>query len=340
MPITPKHIIISRTDSIGDVILTLPMASYLKTLFPSCKISFLGRNYTKDVIACCKDVDAFLSFDTFLELSERDAIQQLKNVNADVFIHVFPRKELARWAKKAQITYRIGTSHRLYHLNSCNKRVSFSRKKSNLHESQLNLKLLAPLGFHGTPDLMEIGQKLKFSPSLEKSEKVNSILHPDKKNIILHPKSQGSAVEWGLKNFSSLCVELDKQGFYPIFTGTKNEGILVGKEIKLAQLPAKTTFGELSLSELILLISKSDALIAASTGPLHIAGALNIKALGLFSPRKPIHPGRWMPLGGESKALVYNHHCEKCSKNKPCNCIRKITVEQVIQELQTKNPTH
>ncbi|NLF41723.1 MAG: glycosyltransferase family 9 protein, partial [Bacteroidales bacterium] len=47
----PKgNLIISRTDAIGDVILTLPLASYLKSLEPGRKIIFLGRNYTKAII--------------------------------------------------------------------------------------------------------------------------------------------------------------------------------------------------------------------------------------------------------------------------------------------------
>ena len=36
------RIILSRTDSIGDVVLTLPMAAALKQSFPGCTVVFLG----------------------------------------------------------------------------------------------------------------------------------------------------------------------------------------------------------------------------------------------------------------------------------------------------------
>ncbi|RYG01290.1 MAG: glycosyl transferase family 9, partial [Chitinophagaceae bacterium] len=42
----PENIIISRTDSIGDVVLTLPMAKIIKQQFPDCRIAFLGKEYT------------------------------------------------------------------------------------------------------------------------------------------------------------------------------------------------------------------------------------------------------------------------------------------------------
>jgi hypothetical protein len=41
------RIILCRTDRIGDVILTLPMAGVLKEKFPGCTVIFLGRNYFK-----------------------------------------------------------------------------------------------------------------------------------------------------------------------------------------------------------------------------------------------------------------------------------------------------
>ena len=60
-----KRILISRTDAIGDVMLTLPMAGILKESFPSARILFFGKTYTKAVIECCSSVDEFVNFDEF-----------------------------------------------------------------------------------------------------------------------------------------------------------------------------------------------------------------------------------------------------------------------------------
>ena len=61
-----KHdftLVLSRTDSIGDTILTLPMAGMLKKTFPGCRIVFLGRSYTRDVVAVCRHINAFLDYE-------------------------------------------------------------------------------------------------------------------------------------------------------------------------------------------------------------------------------------------------------------------------------------
>ncbi|MDP1615244.1 MAG: glycosyl transferase family 9, partial [Methylococcales bacterium] len=65
MPL-PTNIIISRTDSIGDVILTLPVAAVLKQAFPDMVIGFLGTHYTKPIIDACAHIDVFIDKDDFL----------------------------------------------------------------------------------------------------------------------------------------------------------------------------------------------------------------------------------------------------------------------------------
>ena len=120
-----QKIIISRTDSIGDVVLTLPLAGMLKSTQPGCEISFLGRSYTKDVIHACEHINTFLDWDEIA--ADQDPVKIISSVGADIIIHVFPRKEIASLAKKAGIPLRLGTTNRLYHWNTCNKLVRLSR---------------------------------------------------------------------------------------------------------------------------------------------------------------------------------------------------------------------
>ena len=134
---SPNKIVISRTDSIGDVALTLPIAGILKQKFPKAKIVFLGNTYTKPIINCSSSVDEVWEWAEIQNMEDRAQIEWLKQQNVDVFIHVFPRRELARLAQKAKIPHRIGTSHRLYHLLTCNHRPNFTRKNSELHFHRL-----------------------------------------------------------------------------------------------------------------------------------------------------------------------------------------------------------
>lgn len=328
---TEQKIIISRTDSIGDVVLTLPLAGILKEKYPNCTILFLGKTYTKPVVKLSKYVDEFINWD---ELQKKEnPVDTLKALKADVFIHVFPNKELARMVHKAKIPIRIGTKGRLFHTLTCNKKVSFSRRKSNLHEAQLNTKLLAPLGIDKLFSLEEIKHFYGFEKITPLPEKLKLLINKDKKSIILHPKSKGSAKEWGLDNFKKLIEVLPENEFQIFISGTEEEGKLIGNSLPFEKQNVVSLVGKLTLVEFISFISATDGLVAASTGPLHVSAALGKKAIGLFSPKKPIHPGRWSPLGKQAQAVVFNANCELCKKGKDCNCIQKITPEQVVKLL-------
>jgi len=324
-----NRIIISRTDSIGDVILTLPVAGILKKKFPDCEIIFMGREYTEAVIKACEHIDAFLDWDKLSGGNEKDAVKTLKEIRADLILHVFPRPEIARMAKKAGIPDRLGTTNRLYHWNTCNKLVRLSRRKSELHEAQLNLKLIESISNEGLTSQKDIPDLYGLTNTEPVNDQFLSLIDPSLKNIILHPKSKGSAREWGLENFISLINILPKENFRIFVSGTREEGELI-KASDLFEIDHVIDLtDQMTLGQLMSFIKQCDSLVAASTGPLHLASALGIQAIGIYPPIKPMHPGRWAPLGKKAKYLVKQEDCEDCRKQGPCHCMEEIRPEDV-----------
>jgi len=326
------NILISRCDSIGDVVLTLPMAGLIKAHFPKSRIIFLGKTYTRDVVALSEYVDEFLNYDVLKHQPHEEQIAILKNLKADAILHVFPKKEIALLAEQAGILLRIGTLSRLYHWYTCNRKIHLPRKNSNLHEAQLNLKLLGPLGMNTNLQLSEITSYYGFSKVPELPEKFKTLIDKKRYNLILHPKSKGSAREWGLENYQTLFELLPPDKYKVFVSGTKEDGEQIKDWIKLNPQVTDIT-GTMSLKEFIAFIAACDGLVAASTGPLHIAAALGKTAIGLFAPMRPIHPGRWKPLGSKAHALVLDKKCSDCRKSNICHCIQEIEAQQVVDLL-------
>ncbi len=315
---TPSTIIISRTDSIGDVVLTLPMCGIIKEKWPQIKIIFLAKAYTEAVVNSCVHVDEFMNWDEMSQGSPANQIAALQKKKAEVIIHVFPRKEILWLAKRAHIAWRIATAGRIYTIGKCNKLVFFSRKKSALHEAQLNLKLLRPLGFDDNFPFESLSKYYGFHKFNEYALKVAKVflqeLGEEKRKIILHPLSKGSASEWSLENYNLLASKLVDCGFEVIITGTKEEGEKMRSIVDVSRNGVYDTTGRFKLEELVALIGQCDALVAASTGPLHIAAASGTLAIGLYSPKRPIHPGRWAPLGIRTVVLTAEKHPMKGQK--------------------------
>ncbi|MDR1725838.1 MAG: glycosyltransferase family 9 protein [Bacteroidales bacterium] len=321
-------ILICRTDGLGDVVLTLPLVGMIKKLLPESRIIFLGKDYTFPVIQCDCDIDQFISWDNLKILSYKSQINFLREKNIDIVLHVFPVKEIVRLTYKARIPLRISTSHRIYNLLYCNKFQSFSRRKSNLHEAQLNILLLKSL-FSDLiiPELTDIVQYINFKPV---TFAPLGDITKDKFNIILHPKSKGNGKEWGEENFNRLISILQLDKFRIFVCGTQQEGdnikdtILQPNMDKIIDLT-----GKLTLSQYISLISQVDCLIASGTGPLHISGVLGKLTIGLFPPIRPMHPERWQPVGKNVKILCKKDKCNKCRKKVSCKCIQDIQPEEI-----------
>jgi heptosyltransferase-3 len=322
-----KRIVISRTDNLGDVILTLPLLGYLKSEIPDIQIFFVGKKYTEPVINQCIFVDQFLDHEEI-----RQNPELLTSLRADSILFVYPDRQLASIAKKSGIRHRVATSHRWYNWLYCNYIVDFSRLRSNLHESQLNFKLLTPFKLGWDVDLTDMSS---FYGLQAKKRDFSNLLSHHQFNLIIHPKSKGSAKEWGLGNFNQLINTLPADRFNIFITGLKEEGDIIQEELPdLFQHQNVTNLtGQMDLDEMVSFVGSADGLLACSTGVLHLASALGKYALGIYSPMKPIHPGRWRPIGPHAHYLVLDKDCNQCGKNTDCQCIRSITPDQVKNKL-------
>jgi heptosyltransferase III len=309
------------------------MAGALKKRFPECRVVFLGRKYTRDVISLSTHVDKVLVDDDLGGRGVTRRRDQLKKEKADIILHVFPRRDIARDAFLSRIPHRVGTRSRWYHWIFCNHLMRLPRRSSRLHEAQLNLKMLRFLDMPVDYAMEDIRKLYGFTKIPPLREEFAALLHPGRVNVILHPLSKGSAAEWGLPNFSALLVLLPAEKYKVFVSGTREDGLRLRGFFEANQ-GAHDITGLMDLSQFIAFISRADVLVAASTGPLHIAAALGVKAVGLYSARRPIFPARWAPIGERAHAIVHDTDCAVCSAGKTCDCVSSIAPERVLNLIE------
>jgi ADP-heptose:LPS heptosyltransferase len=325
-------ILISRTDSIGDVILTLPLCGFLKEIFPARPLFFLASAYTLPLLECCRHIDKILNWDEIKQQSFTQQVAFLRSFEIGAVIHVFPRLPIAKLCFRAGLPIRIGTSRRLYHLLYCNKWVNLSRKNSGLHEAELNLRLSIPL----TRRLPERPLWRYYSLESPKTT-ANALLQALRENrrpkIIVHPGSRGSAPNWPLPYWRELIEGLLQAGYQVLLTGSLSEA--ESFSVWLKELPEEVynLMGKFTLKELIECINLCDLLVAASTGPLHIAAALGKPVFGLYVPLKPLYPKRWAPLGPKAHYWVAETNCRNCNIAE-CRCMLALAPTQALVQIQ------
>jgi ADP-heptose:LPS heptosyltransferase len=324
-PVSMSRVLICRTDNIGDVVLTLPLAGYLKQRMPGVRVDFLVRAYAAPVVRQCRFVDRVLALE-----EQDDAARLFAEGGYDTVIFAFPNRRLAQAARRAGVANRVGTSHRLYHWIACNRLAHFSRVRSPLHEAQLNFKLLVPLGIRHIPSLDEI--PALYGLTVPRTPQVDALRALAPFNVVLHPKSNGNGREWPVARYTELARLLQAEpGICLWVTGSAAEGEWLAREAPelLAMAHVRNLCGRLDLAGLTALIGAADGLIASGTGPLHMGAALGRPVLGLFPPIKPIDPARWGAVGAQARSLSAPAPCATCTGVASCSCMLAIAAADV-----------
>jgi ADP-heptose:LPS heptosyltransferase len=340
--IKSTHVLICRNDNIGDVVLTLPITVFLKRHYPDLKISFMCRAYAAPLVRMCSTIDTVVELESIAD----DPIAYFKTCGADTVIFAQPNRPLAIAAFKAGIPNRIGNARqKLYQLIYCNRRVRFSKRESPLHEAQFNFCYLKPFGLKRIPDLAEIIDLYSFKAS--DGAFTQPYFKPYAFNLVLHPKSNGHGREWPIHFYAALvkALALRAPQVHCWITGSKDEGAWIESRAPdlLHMQNVSNVCGQFSLEQLSIFIQHANGLIASGTGPLHLAAAIGQRTLGLFPPTRPMHPGRWAPVGIKAQFLCRPTGCEGCEKKTmvSCACMENITPEDVLtiihQWLNEKN---
>lgn len=331
-----KNILIVRTDRIGDVVLSLPIARIIKEKYPDSKITFLVREYTKALVVNNPFIDDVITLD---ERSSKilitDNIAKLRQKNFDTAIIVYPTFIISLIIFLSGIKNRIGSGYRLYSF-LFNKRVFEHRKDAIKHELQYNLSLLSTIGIENIGGIDNVSFDLDVNKSsLNKVEKIlNSIgINSGEKFIIIHPGSGGSAIDLPIDKFKDLVGLLTEKKYKIILTGSERETDICN-QLALNELVINLA-GKFNLEELIALISKCCLLIANSTGPIHIAAALNKYTFGFYPKVKVCSAQRWGPY--TSKKFIYEPEldCKNCTieQCKKLNCMNTINIHRVFNDI-------
>lgn len=335
--IEPKNLLIVRTDRIGDVVLSLPLAEIVKKHFPKCKITYLLRDYTR----CLAENNPFI--DNILILQEKGDkvpiaanVRELKKNNFDTCLIVYPTFQTALITFLSRIKNRIGTGYRWYSLFFTQK-IFEHRKYAEKHELEYNVNLLKAFDINVSVNPDEI--KFNLQISSENESKVEKLLNEYKIDqvkplIIIHPGSGGSAVDLPISSFEELVKMLSENLEAEIVISGSHSEKKFGDQLAINE-KIKNFTGQLSLSELISLINKSTIFISNSTGPIHIAAALGKKIIGFYPKILSCSAQRWGPYSSEAKIFIPEISCSNCTREQceRLNCMNSIEMSKVYSEV-------
>ncbi len=307
-----KRVLVVRNDKIGDFMLAWPALAMLKAS-SDCEITALVPGYTRPLAELCPSIDRVIEDPgkNAEPTAQRTLLQQLKAGHFDAVICLFSNFRNARLMWRAGIRQRWAPATKLAQL-LYNHRVTQRRSRSAKPEYEYNLDLVrAFLSHNGMPVMEPTAPYLHF----EGAELANFRLEQAKRLgidaarpwLLVHAGSGGSANNLSPGQYAELIGRL-RQSFpeaQPVLTAGPGEQALARQVVE--ELDEGAVVAEdLPLPDFCRLLACGGLFVAGSTGPLHIAAALDVPTVGFFPLRRSATPLRWRPLNSEGRHLAFH----------------------------------
>jgi len=327
------RVLLVRTDRLGDVLLSTPVARALKEADARNHVTMMVSPYTKPILECNPHVDDVILYEE--QQTSRELLDRVTGGNFDAAVILHPTFRLAWILARAGIPKRFGTASRLYSL-LFNRRIRLRRSVAGLHESECNLAMVEPLCGKSQNLLPEVF--ITEAEKVKTGEVLRRLVLNSGDFVAIHPGSGGSARDWPLHMFASLAdAVIDHLGKKVLVTGGPGEVELVSRMTALMHEVPATLAGELDVRQLASVLKDATVLVTNSTGPMHLATAVGTPVVAVFCPMEGCSPVRWGPLGERNIVLKPEvPTCRDCV-GESCahyDCMEEVSVEGALDAVE------
>lgn len=307
-------ILIVRNDKLGDFILSYPVYSLIKSAIPGCKLHVLVPSYTLPLARENQWVDHVIedpgSSATWSE--QYHLFQSIRQQRYDVIITLFSTTRIGFITWLAGIKYRLAPATKIaqfFYNHSLIQRRSCSLKPEFEYNLDLAKQFLSDHDFN--TDFQRQFPEIHFS-----ADEIDPVrqeffsgynLPRQSRLIFIHPGTGGSATNLSLEQYADLVSNLNLQehDIIVITAGPAEMETASTLSRLLGSTPHIVYPSTKGLVYFTKFIQLCDLFISASTGPLHIAGALDRPTAAFYQRRRSATALRWQTLNSEGRRLAF-----------------------------------
>ena len=328
-----KRILIFKMSSLGDIILSTPSIRAVRNRFPNSKIKVLVDVRFRETLDNCPYIDEVLTCDFksrdrglgFLKLADR-----LRSENFDISIDLQNNRSSHLLAFLGMIPERFG-----YHNHKwsffLNRKISMPNKAIGPVEHQGRV-----MGLLG---ITKFDKHLELWPSKESGKWAEKFLADNwlKKNqklvaLSLSASKRWKTKNWGMPSMVGLSDMLAKEkSIRTVLVGSEEDVHLASEFVKKAGSKPINAAGKTSISQLVGLIRRCDALVSGDSSPMHIAASVGTPFVALFGPTDP---KKHVTPAERYKVINKEFPCSPCYKPvcfKKKRCVEAISPREVFE---------
>ena len=339
------NILINRTDAIGDTLLSIPLGLLIKLKFPQAKIGFIVSPRSYDLIQLVEGIDSLYLLDP--KDKHKNKWQKYGEIFEDFcpdqYFHLGGDFTPTAFSFFKRIPFRGGLVSKIPSFLFLNRGLRQSRSQVEKHESVYNMDLAKPLGIDIDDSLLD-KFKNELSPRFQlHRDQVDSIVSElpleGKRPLLIHPGMSGHTLNWPNEDYGELANRLnDKYAKdYKIVVSFTPGDLAYVEGMKSAmneQTLRNTYFLDGSKKGLIHythVLAGAALFIGPSTGTTHMANALRVKQVALYSPIKVQSEKRWGPFYRDERVRVFCPTENSFKKWGEDKCMATVSIDDVFE---------
>jgi lipopolysaccharide heptosyltransferase I len=336
-----RNILLIKPSSLGDIVMALPALSSLRRSFPQAKITWLVRPEFAAILEGHPHLDEIILFDRkFLARAWRDPaafkgltslISRLRRARFDVVLDLqglFRTASLA-WLsgckKRFGPVWRQELAHHFY-------TTKIPPRLEWVHVIDYYAKLIEAMGAGDRRVEFTLPEKPAAAAS------ARSLLSQHKIDLeryaVIIPGSAQVSKCWPADRFAALADRLAAEhGLTVVATGGKSESAMIEQIRSLAKHSIVNLAGQTSLPELVEVLRQTKLVVSNDTGPGHIAGALGLPLVMMFSWSNPLRVGPY----GRPECVVARDVTSRglaIKSRDPQHAIQHITFDEVYAKVR------
>lgn len=312
-------ILVIRNDKLGDFMLAWPAISLLKKQYPDCEIAALVPAYTRPVAELCPWIDTVVIDNGG---SAIDLARTIRRGRYDASLSLFSELRTAAALWLAGVPLRFGPATKIAQV-FLNRRLRQKRSLSLKPEYEYNVDL-SRFFIQNNDDLpvtLDTPPYLEFSRADTDTARIrytaDHAIPAGTALVFIHPGSGGSAINLSLEQFAELARILARSidAHFVITAGPEELKFATTLADSMRGIDCSVYHSTSGLAEFARFISICDLFISGSTGPLHIAGALNVPTAAFYPARKSATSLRWQTLNEDSRRISFSPRSHTKSAN-------------------------
>jgi lipopolysaccharide heptosyltransferase I len=279
------RVLIVRLSAIGDVVHTLPVLAALKSA--GHEVSWLVEPAGRGLLTDHPLLEATIvapSARRFRVSGARATLRALRRTEFDVALDLQGLFKSASWARLSGARRVIGHERqkRREPLSALLLHETMPVPTEAVHVIDKNLSLLRSLGIDA------LGTR-EFPLPAAKLPDVSS-----EPLAVLNPAGGWPGKLWPAESYGALARRLRERGLLPLVTWGPGERPLAERVVESSE-GAAVVAAPTTLLEFAALAQRARLVVAADTGPLHLACAVRAPVVALFGPTDPARNGPFSP---------------------------------------------